>query len=158
VKKQKSMPIFVILLILVFTIAGCRNKSNSEDVVIECFNRIQKGHFNEIDEYIIDFNQEDTNIIDDRNEIFNEALKKLEYDILDVNQEGESAEMNVKITIPNMLELNSRMMRLSVEEIIAGNDIESEEFKQKLKEDIDLDSLDMVSSEIKVNLKKVDDK
>lgn len=154
-KKRKSMPIFVILLILAFTITGCRNKSNSKDVVIECFNKIQQGDFNEIGEYMVDFSQEDTNIIDDRNEIFNEALKKLKYDILDTTQEGESAEMNVSITIPNMLELNSRLMRLSVEGIIAGNDIESEEFKQKLKEDIDLDSLDMISSEIKVNLKKV---
>lgn len=149
------MPIFVILLILAFTITGCRNKSNSKDVVIECFNKIQQGDFNEIGEYMVDFSQEDTNIIDDRNEIFNEALKKLEYDILDTTQERESVEMNVSITIPNMLELNSRMMRLSVEGIIAGNDIESEEFKQKLKEGIGLDSLDMVSSEIKVNLKKV---
>ena len=151
---KKSRSIFIILLVLIFTVTGCGKKSNPEDIVTECFNNIQQGQFNQIGKYMAGYSEEDTNIIGEGNELFNDALKKMEYEILETNVEEKTAVVKTKVTILDMLDLNSQIMRLLVEGIIGGQDIESKEFREKLKEDIDLDSLEKITSEIDIELQE----
>lgn len=153
-KKTKSISIIFLILALVFAITACGNKSKPEDTVNQCFNDIQQGNFNQIGKYLVNYSPEDTEIIDEGNELFNEALKKIEYKILETNIDKGNAIIKTEIIVPDMSELASQMMRLSVEGIIKGQDIESKEFKEQLKEDIDLNSLEKITSEIEIELQQ----
>ena len=155
-KNFKLKSIFVVVLSVVILTTGCSPKSKPEDNVINCFKSIQQGKISEIDNYMVESDDLNTEIAKKQDTIFNEALKKVEYEILDTTIDGDTAVVKTKVTAPDMTDLMAQLLNLSVMSIIAGEDIESEEFNKKVKETIDLDKLEMKATEVSINMKKQD--
>lgn len=165
---------FFLVLGMIVSVTGC-SKPKPEDAVSGCLDSLINGDFEEAAKYL---NYENSDI--EENDIFEigetddpetaKALKnsygKIEYEILNSSVDGDKAEVEIEITIPDLASVLSQLMMealpLALEEAfneIAEDDNASDEndnitdlMNTKLIEKLNSDDVPMVTKTMNINL------
>lgn len=174
---KRIISIFLIIL-LTFTVVGC-NKNNPEDTVESYLNAIKNGDIENLEQYVVE-EDDDNNLelseIDEDDKIkkaFSKAYSKLEYEVLNVETNGDKAKVETRIKAPNLGEV----MSATLAEILPGvfEDAFEESFSENPEETFDETALEKqmidvfakninkndispVENTVKIDLVKEDDK
>lgn len=174
---KRIISIFLIIL-LTFTVVGC-NKNNPEDTVESYLNAIKNGDVENLEQYVVE-EDDDNNLelseIDEDDKIkkaFSKAYSKLEYEVLNVETNGDKAKVETRIKAPNLGEV----MSATLAEILPGvfEDAFEESFSENPEEtfdetalkkqmidvfakNINKDDISLVENTVKIDLVKEDDK
>lgn len=174
---KRIISIFLIIL-LTFTVVGC-NKNNPEDTVESYLNAIKNGDIENLEQYVVE-EDDDNNLelseIDEDDKIkkaFSKAYSKLEYEVLNVETNGDKAKVETRIKAPNLGEV----MSATLAEILPGvfEDAFEESFSENPEEtfdetalekqmidvfakNINKDDISLVENTVKIDLVKEDDK
>ncbi|NLO88837.1 MAG: DUF4878 domain-containing protein [Clostridia bacterium] len=160
-KKILSLMILLVLLINV----GCSSGPPPEKVVEDFLNAMIKGKFEKASELCGGTNVEEDVMKtseDEQGERFARSiLSKVTYEIGDKKVEGDKAEVNVKITAPDLLRITGNVMRelLPMAFAMAFSKEQSEEetnalFEQYFENAINDPNASMTTSEVNFILEK----
>ncbi|WP_432405524.1 hypothetical protein [Wukongibacter sp. M2B1] len=151
-KKSIFMTIFFICLL---ALGGC-SQPNPEDIISSCFNDIKKGDLDNMKQYFVSEENKFNKLRGKNEEIYKQAFKKIDYQIIDSNIDGQTATVKTKIMAPDIPNIMGSLMYPTLKSN-PSNDIEKV-INDKIIQMINSKDMPIVASEIDINLRLVNKK